>query len=159
MNRWEILLQEYMDFVVGTQPQHYEGALLKFVTCEETPSEVVSQTLDIVHPEVKACYDNSFTSVCFLKDATYCLGYTLSNRVPIAIEHAWIKHDGKYYDPTFLWHNRQSAPDDCAYMVLHEFNRQELLAFLKLQEADGGDVYPPDMLRVMRLGHAARIAA
>ena len=115
---------------------------LNVVECQFTLSKAVSAACLVSPPESKACYNNCFNLVHQLKGAEYCLGYTISRRCPVPLEHAWIMHEGIYYDPTFSWLGRMNDPDDCVYGVAHQLTAEDLIWFV-CGGGDETDACPP----------------
>ena len=73
----------------------------------------------------KLCYNNAWCTLSRLpelKDGRYVLGYVLVCGVPI--EHAWVKAEDKYYDPTeqVVFGSR----DGLKYFSLVELDRETL---------------------------------
>ena len=132
---WAAQLKDYFHVACKFEPEWVKD--FQIVECETQASDKVLSAMQIVEPEVKACYNNSFDMICQLECGHYCLGYTMSSRVPIPIEHAWIEYEGKYYDPTFLHLGVMSEPEDCGYARLYKLTRGELLQFLDAQFEGG----------------------
>ena len=75
-------------------------------------------------PKIKQCYDNVFNFVVAHKEATYVLGFT--HKIS-TLTHAWIKLDGKYYDPTA----QMLELDMGAYGLVKEFSSEELVRLIE----------------------------
>lgn len=88
----------------------------------------------------KMCFYNAGIAMAFASgEAHYVLGYMISELIPIPIEHAWVKIDGEYYDPTaqFL------SNDDIRYFPLYELDCAEFLGM-----TGQNDSYPPTLFEV-----------
>lgn len=89
------------------------------------------------HPYApKACYNNSFDFVSRNPGAKYVLGYGL-NHMPI--DHAWVKVDGKYYDPTWEVHSEGGVLNR-PYVPVFELGMEELFEVIK-----ANDMKPPSV--------------
>lgn len=115
------------------------SGLVSFVEVEPQTTELQRMS-DIV--ELKACFNNAAKLVMILGDrAKYCLGYAAG---VIPVEHAWIRLDGKSYDPTWEKYSTLGS----VYGSIFEFTREELFDVL-----DKNNNVPPSMWDLARLKH------
>lgn len=80
------------------------------------------KTVNLPHKE---CYKNSGKMALDMPDVTYCEGYIIVNNLPLPIDHAWIKFNDQYYDPTLY---RDNA--NIKYYLTVEYNREEFMLYL-----------------------------
>jgi hypothetical protein len=144
MSELQKSLEDYLAFS-AQHSSHYPQ--WEFVEVETEATSAVKFAMGISRPRVKECFNNSLNMIFSMHRARYCLGFTISRRCPIPIEHCWIEQDEKHYDPTFMWLDRMSDPDDCAYAMLYRLSRDDLMWYLGLREYEprGEIATPPDI--------------
>lgn len=91
-------------------------------------------------PKPKPCYDNCFHLANKL-DCHYVVGFGVSDGFPF--QHAWLRDDHKYYDPTL-----ELAGDRCVdgitYYAVHEISAERLInTAIEIDELSGIGVFPP----------------
>jgi hypothetical protein len=74
--------------------------------------------------EPKMCFSNSGKIVLDIPDVKYCEGYFIIKDLELPFEHAWVKINGRYYDPTI--HDNE----DVTYGLVKEYDHDELLVML-----------------------------
>ena len=90
------------------------------------------------------CYNNAFHFVSNHPEAKYVVGYGHS---VIPIDHAWVKVDGKYYDPSW---EANSGLEGKAYVPLYELDMADLLEIIP-----DNNMCPPAAVDMMNY-HAAK---
>lgn len=93
--------------------------------CQELPSDQLSALGQMVR---NGCYNNAFNALSNsfalgVKEKRYVLGWFFPDKMPIPIEHAWIKLDGVNYDPTAQLFVEGSS----VYYTAFELDMTELL--------------------------------
>jgi hypothetical protein len=74
----------------------------------------------------KQCYNNAFRMISRIHDGQevkYVLGVILFHGIPM--EHAWVKHGEKYFDPTL------DPKGNDAYYSMHELPVDGLMAYVE----------------------------
>lgn len=116
----------------STLPAEYRKAIEKSGLCQ--PSR---------------CFDNSWSIVRekVIPGAQYAL--VLGVRI-LPLEHAIICVDGEYYDPTWEMYLGGVGRD---YLVIDQWNCEELLKTAQLSPGTDGGVYPPMLRNLERSPH------
>ena len=89
--------------------------------------------------KMKACYNNSY-HYASLFGATYVLGYAAGI---FPVDHAWIKYEGEYYDPTWEKH-LDDGIDGKSYVKLFEFEPSHLMGAIEANR-----MIPPSVIDVL----------
>lgn len=110
--------EQVLDYLLLAHQIEVDGSA--FVKVEPLPKSLKGF---LKKSEFKACYNNAYkfmSDYAHVHDVQYVLGFGLS---VIPVEHAWIKVDGVYYDPT--WEKYSKIERD--YVVVTELNQLELM--------------------------------
>lgn len=129
-------LEQFVIMSHGVKP---EG--LKRVTINPMDSVWRKRANLVVQP--KQCFDNCF-NLCVEHEVTYVLGIC---HIMIPIEHAWLKIDGKHYDPTL---EIASGELSGSYHSLIEIKSTDLINYItEVNEEASTGLYAP-MFSTMR---------
>lgn len=105
-----------------------DGSPQRVAALTEDEQDFVETVERAVDAQPKACYKNCQLAAAEWDELTYVEGYTMSARVPVPIQHAWVELNGKVVELTLPVHLRDQTNAYYGKMFDSEVVRHTLYA-------------------------------